>query len=223
MVLFVTPFVLILFKFLGLRFIDVASERILDTIIGCAVAFPVSHLLFPKWEAEQFNDPIRKMLQANIAYLHTIGKNLAGEVLKTTDFKLARKEVYIQSANLSAAFQRMLSEPKSKQKNKKDIHQFVVLNHILFSNIASLTTATSKLPNHSNALRLIKQSLSALCNALKRLDTNCSVPDVDKLPDVPHPLIDETADEVLQKEQLEFIYKVTVDIDKATKRIVAIS
>ncbi|WP_082886317.1 FUSC family protein [Flavisolibacter tropicus] len=119
MVLFVTPFVLILFKLMGLRFIAVARERILDTVIGCAIAFPISYLLFPKWEAEDFKDHIRKMLQANIDYLLTVAKKFSGEVMKTTDFKLARKEVYIQSANLSAAFQRMLSEPKGKQKNKK--------------------------------------------------------------------------------------------------------
>ncbi|HYH15786.1 MAG TPA: FUSC family membrane protein, partial [Flavisolibacter sp.] len=223
MVLFVTPFVLILFKFIGLGFIDVARERIIDTVVACAIAFPISYLLFPKWEAEQFNDHIRNMLKANIDYLLSVAKKLSGEILKPTDFKLARKEVYIQSANLAAAFQRMLSEPKRKQRNKKDIHQFVVLNHILFSNIASLTTNT-KVEEHAYALRLTKQSLSALCNALKRLDTNCTVPDVDKLPELPHlPHQEQNADDLLQKEQLEFIYKITVDIDKATKRIVATS
>jgi len=220
MVLFVTPFVLILFKFIGLGFIAVAQERIIDTIIACAIAFPISYLFFPKWEAEQFNDHIRNMLKANIDYLLTVAKKLSGEMMKATDFKLARKEVYIQSANLAAAFQRMLSEPKRKQKNKKDIHQFVVLNHILFSNIASLTTANTRLTEQTFALRLIKQSLSALCTALKRIDTHCSIPELDHLPDAVHGTTNPTADEVLQKEQLEFIHKITVDIDKITKRIV---
>lgn len=224
MVLFVTPFVLILFKFIGLSFMDVAKERVIDTIIACAIAFPISYLLFPKWEAEQFNVHIQNMLKANIDYLLTVAQKLSGEGMKTMDFKLARKEVYIQSANLSAAFQRMLSEPKRKQMNKRDIHQFVVLNHILFSNIASLTTSNTKLTEHAYALRLIKQSLAALCTALKRMDTHCVVPDVDnKLPDVSHTPEHQTADEILQKEQLEFIHKITVDIDKATKRIMATS
>jgi uncharacterized membrane protein (TIGR01666 family) len=221
MVLFVTPFVMILFKFLGLQFIDVARERVLDTIIGCVIAFPISYLLFPKWEADEFTTHIRNMLRANIDYLFTVAKKLSGEAIKTTDFKLARKEVYIQSANLSAAFQRMLSEPKRKQKNKKDIHQFVVLNHILFSNIASFTTTSTKITGQYYALRLIKQSLSALCNALKRLDTNCTLPDLERIPETMHLPIDHSADEELQKEQLDFIHKVTVDIDKVTKRIMA--
>jgi uncharacterized membrane protein (TIGR01666 family) len=223
MVLFVTPFVLILFKFIGLEFIDVAQERVIDTVIGCAIAFPISYLLFPKWEAEQFNDHIKNMLRANIDYLLTVAKKLSGEIVKTTDFKLARKEVYIQSANLSAAFQRMLSEPKRKQRNKKDIHQFVVLNHILFSNIASLTTTNSKTVKHHFALRLIKQSLSALCNALKRLDTNCTVPNIDTLQEESSVSAELSPDDMLQREQLEFIHKITIDIDKATKSIIATS
>ena len=32
----------------------------------------------------------------------------------------------------------MLSEPKNKQINIKEIHQFVVLNHILSANIATI-------------------------------------------------------------------------------------
>jgi hypothetical protein len=41
------------------------------------------------------------------------------------DYKLARKEMYVSMANLSAAFQRMLSEPKSKQKNESALYNFL--------------------------------------------------------------------------------------------------
>ena len=43
-------------------------------------------------------------------------------------------------ANLSDAFSRMLAEPKSKQKNSKQLYQFVVLNHMLTSHIATLSS-----------------------------------------------------------------------------------
>jgi uncharacterized membrane protein (TIGR01666 family) len=225
MVLFVTPFVLILFSFIGIGFMQVARERVIDTVIGCAIAFPISYLLFPKWEAEQFTDPIKNMLKANIDYLMMTARTFAGETVKTLEYKLARKEVYIHSANLAAAFRRMLSEPKSKQKKKKDIHQFVVLNHILFSNIASITTlATTQTPHvNQQALRLTRQSLSALCNALKQLDPNCSITDMERVQESGQSTEVETAEDLLQKEQLEFIHKISVDIEKATKRIAATS
>jgi uncharacterized membrane protein YccC len=55
-----------------------------------------------------------------------------------TNYKVARKEVYVATANLSSLFQRMFSEPKSKQFLIKELHQFTALNHLLSSYIATL-------------------------------------------------------------------------------------
>src|SRR3569833_2894976 len=83
---------------------------------------------------------MRGLLKANVSYMKKIVEALSGHYISMLEYKLARKDVYLNSANLSAAFQRMLSEPKSKQGSKTQIHQFVVLNHILFSNIATIAT-----------------------------------------------------------------------------------
>ncbi len=48
MVIFVTPYILILFNFLGAGFVNVAEERLLDTAIGSLLAFLASYLLFPQ-------------------------------------------------------------------------------------------------------------------------------------------------------------------------------
>lgn len=140
MVFFVTPYVLLLFNFFGLPLVDIAGERIVDTIVGCAIAFGASYLLFPTWEAGQLTNFAKLMLQANESYLKRVMDVLNGNPPELTDYKLARKNVYVASANLTAAFQRMLSEPRSKQANRKDVQEFVVLNHVLFSNIASVAT-----------------------------------------------------------------------------------
>src|SRR5690606_29404130 len=61
-----------------------------------------------------------------------------GQQMVITEYKLARKETYVSTGNLMAAFQRMLSEPKSKQKHSSRLYHFVVLNHTLTSRIAAL-------------------------------------------------------------------------------------
>lgn len=43
-------------------------------------------------------------------------------------------------SNLSAAFQRMTQEPKSKQKNLDKVYEITVLNHTFLSSLASLST-----------------------------------------------------------------------------------
>jgi hypothetical protein len=67
---------------------------------------------------------------------------ISGKPIEAVNYKLARKEVFVSSANLSAAFQRMLSEPRKKQKNSDKVYEFVVLNHVLSSNIAGLSAET---------------------------------------------------------------------------------
>ena len=171
MVICMTPYILILFSFLGSNFKIVAEERIFDTVLGCAIAFSAGYFLFPHWESDQLKNYMQGLLRANAAYLQKIIDALSGKRPDMLEYKLARKDVYLNSANLSAAFQRMLSEPKSKQKKEKDVHQFVVLNHILFSNIA--TVATTLLPKDARVypaelIYISKKARTILCESSKK-------------------------------------------------------
>jgi uncharacterized membrane protein (TIGR01666 family) len=222
-VIFMTPFVLILFKFLGVGLLNVAQERILDTLIGSSIAFIASYLIFPTWEFDQIQETLRDVITANINYLITIAESLSGKITGTTTYKLARKDVYVKSANLSAAFERMTSEPKSKQRKVKEVHKFVVLNHILSSYIANIASGLvkkeSQLP-HAEALKLVKKSISVLNESNKKLrgetiEFNIGKPatanDAEK--------VELSAEDNLLKEQLGFINKISYDIAKITDNI----
>ena len=161
------------------------------------------------------------MLVANAGYLQKLLDALSGKNVSITEYKLARKEVYINSANLSAAFQRMLSEPKSKQKNKNEIHQFVVLNHTLFSNIATIASSIlSKKPcNHSEII--IRTAKKAQCNLFDSIE-KFGEPMLASTSNTEKDQIDEpTESDLLLKEQLEFIHKLTSDIQKTSEKISA--
>jgi uncharacterized membrane protein YccC len=225
-VIFMTPYVLILFKFLGLGTINVFQERVIDTLIGSGIAFIASYVLFPTWEFQQINETLQSVITANINYLRKIAESISGKTVEITEYKLARKDVYVNSANLSATFERMTSEPKSKQRSIKDIHKFVVLNHILASytaNIASTLVKYHQLSPHPDLLRVVKRSINVLKETNKKLSGESIAPsaatpktDVQKPDVVPVPL---TADDVLMKEQLGFINKITLDIAKVTDNI----
>lgn len=215
MVLCITPYVLILFTFLGTAFRQVATERIIDTAIACVIAFSASHFLFPNWEADQLKTFMQGIVRANASYLEKIIRALSGQKVDMLDYKLARREVYLNSANLSAAFQRMLSEPKSKQSSSSQVQQFVVLNHILFSNIA--TVATSLLekeakPHSADLLQLAKKTYARLNDSQKKFRSQEELP---PLPEASELAPDSTnAGDELMQEQLRFIYGVSKDIDK---------
>ncbi|MGY3051906.1 putative membrane protein (TIGR01666 family) [Pedobacter sp. UYEF25] len=138
-VVFMTPYILLLYRFLGLGTITLAGERIYDTLIGSGIAFAASYFLFPSWEKDYLKEAMVKMLEANKLYFMELIKMKANDDGERILYKLARKQVYVASANLSSTFQRMFSEPKNKQVYMSQLYQFTVMNHLLSSYIASLS------------------------------------------------------------------------------------
>jgi len=222
-VLLMTPYILILFSFLGVN--NIVTERITDTIIGSVIAFVASYLIFPSWEFEQVNGYLSDVICANANYLQKIAENLSGKPMDITEYKLARKDVFVKSGNLSAAFERMTSEPKSKQRNVKEVHKFVVLNHILSSYIA---TVAAELMDKSLAdpqpeiIRSVRKSLATLNDISKKLggaktellSDHVNVTEIN--PKAPEPFTYET----LLKEQLGFINKMSTDIARVTDNLI---
>jgi len=224
-VLLMTPYILILFSFLGVN--NIVTERITDTIIGSVIAFIASYLIFPSWEFEQVNGYLSDVICANANYLQKIAESLSGKPMDITEYKLARKDVFVKSGNLSAAFERMTSEPKSKQRNVKEMHKFVVLNHILSSYIATVAAELMDkrvLDPQPEIIRSVRKSLATLNDVSKKLGgakTDLLSEHVniiaDTNPKIPEPFTDET----LLKEQLGFINKMSTDISRVTDNLVA--
>ena len=140
-VIFMTPYILLMFHLLtNANFKTIISDRIIDTAIGSAIAFLANLSLLPAWEHEKI---VNYMLQAvinNKNYFKNVAVAFTGNPVTNTEYKLSRKNAFVALANLSDAFSRMMAEPKSKQKNIKVLHQFVVLNHTLTSHIATLAS-----------------------------------------------------------------------------------
>ena len=218
-----TPYVLILFKFLGVGHLNLAEERIIDTIIGSSIAFIATYIIFPTWEFEQIQENLRDVIHANVNYLVKIAESITGRYVSITDYKLARKDIYVKSANLSATFERMTSEPKSKQRKIKEIHKFVVLSHILSSYLANLASGVSEKNLHKTQpenLKLIRKSIAVLNDSNKKLGGTPIEFSVEKA-ESPEEKRELTANEALLKEQLGFVNKISYDIAKVTDNILA--
>ncbi|WP_201985666.1 FUSC family membrane protein [Hymenobacter rubidus] len=222
-VVFLTAYLLILFSFLGLSYLGVAEERITDTLIGCAIAFSAGYFLFPNWESDQLTDFMAAALRANLAYLRQLADRLAGRPLPPNQYRLLRKEVYVSGANLAAAFQRMLTEPKSKQHRPIETHEFVVLNHILSSNIAAITgtlreAAPAVPPFVPESRRALTSALAALHKSLGRIAPASTAPTAELGPI--EPTVPVTTEDKSLLDQLTFLQKVSGDIGKVTEVLV---
>lgn len=226
-VMFMTPYVLIMFSFFEENTLMIVRERILDTMIGSGLAFFSSYILFPNWESSHLNNPMRKLLIANYRYIGMALQIIAGNPPNITTFKLARKEVYIATANMGSAFQRLITEPKAKQKDAKKINKFVVLNHIFSSFAVTVLNQVRQADNSAltgEQVKLIRKTLFLLAQSIKAIppdeDPNEEIDHFTEIEvSIPEDLDHNNMDSEEQKlitEQLQFIQRIASDLNKMT-------
>ena len=97
------------------------------------IAFIASYIIFPSWESKNINQSIQKALIANYEYLYQIFYYIISQKTNITEYKLARKNIYINMANVTSIFQRVISEPKKTQANAKELNRFTIFNHTFIS------------------------------------------------------------------------------------------
>lgn len=220
-VMFMTPYVLIMFSFFEVNTLLIMQERILDTAIGSTMAFLSSYVIFPNWESNHLNHPMRKMLIANYRYIGMALQIIAGKSPSVTEFKLARKEVYIATANMGSAFQRLITEPKSRQKDAKRINKFVVLNHIFSSFAVTVLNLVRQADNSAltgEQVKLIRRTLYLLAQSIKAIEPDPDDPNDDFKEievNIPGDLDANNLDSEEQRlitEQLQFIQRIASDL-----------
>ena len=134
-----TPYILILLHILNpAHFNDLILDRIMDTLIGSGIALLANLLFSPEWAYTQFAEYLLQMLETNKKYFSDGTSSFTGHTADTTEYKLSRKNAYVALANISDALNRMLAEPKGKQKNAPELNQLVVLNYMMASHTATL-------------------------------------------------------------------------------------
>ncbi len=218
-VIFMTPFILILFSFINssVSTTAIAGERIIDTLIGSFLALVFSYILLPGWESLQFRAHLSLILESNLNYLEHIILRQSTLPVALTDYKLARKAVYVHTANLAAAFQRMLNEPKNKQRQIKEVHKFVVLNHILSSYLANLSADFSGGATiDAEQMKLIRKSRFYLKEAIEKVsEAEQPKGKRNKL----HILLSEAEADPQITGQLELITKISADLCKISGKL----
>lgn len=137
---FVTIYVILIYGVLTPDNGNVIEYRILDTIVGAILCLIANYVLWPSWEFLNLPAYIENAIEANRNYLKEISILYNNKEEVSTEYRLARKQAFIEIGNLMASFQRMLQEPKSKQTKLPQVYKLTVLNHSLLSSTASLGT-----------------------------------------------------------------------------------
>jgi len=142
-------------------------------------------------------------LAGSLHYFRNVAGNFAGQMSTQLEYKLTRKNAFVSLGNLSEAFSRMLAEPKSKQKNARTMHQFVVMVHMLNSHIATLSHYSASLATkyHSDEFNQIIESISDdLENAAGMIN---HLPADAELPDETPSLLHARVNELMKQRKVE--------------------
>lgn len=113
--------------------------RILDTMVGAGLSYAAMWWLWPTWEFVEIKESMAKSVKANTDFLHKITEYYQQKGNVSIAYKIARKQAYLETSNLSSAFQRMAQEPRSKQKEIDKVYELVALNHTSLASLASLS------------------------------------------------------------------------------------
>jgi uncharacterized membrane protein (TIGR01666 family) len=170
-----TPYVLILLYILNpVHFNDLIIDRVIDTGIGSGIALLANQLFSPEWAYKQFAEYLQQMLEANKNYFSDVTSFFTRDPVPINKYKLSRKEAYVALANISDALNKMLTEPKSKQKNAIEYHELLVLNYMMTTHIATLASfALGKNPPAANPayLPIVRAVIANLDQTINKLKT----------------------------------------------------
>ena len=241
---FITLSVVFIYAIIRPDVLTVIQFRIIDTLIGAGISTVAMLFLWPAWEFMDIKSSIKKSVAANRVFLSEIIDQYQKKGELPTTFKLSRKNAFLEMSNLSAAFQRMTQDPKSKQKNLGKIYELVVLNHTLLSSLASLSTYIQNNPTTEASSRFttagkhIDENLEHILSFLQQEENGSREIDVENKneffkqelpkftlenPDLPtsvHPKLERQFQEAhLVREQLHWLFSISKKMLQISERV----
>ncbi|WP_411703572.1 YccS family putative transporter [Edaphovirga cremea] len=135
--MFITLLVLLCFNLLGEGF-EVAMPRVIDTLLGCAIAWAAVTFIWPDWRFRQLPQVMDKTFNANCRYLDAILVQYHQGKDNSLDYRIARRDAHNCDAELASVISNMSAEPKSAGAMQDATFRLLCLNHTLLSYISAL-------------------------------------------------------------------------------------
>ncbi len=163
---FITILALINFNLDGLGF-AAAFPRMLDTLIGCALAWLGVTFIFPDWKFRRLPRNISRSLNAQSNYLAEIIEQYKTGKNNGLTYRVVRRAAHNSDADVASLISTLATEPDFDQDQKALAFEFLCLNHTFLSYIAALGAHREKIEDQE-ILALLDQALNDINGALLR-------------------------------------------------------
>jgi uncharacterized membrane protein (TIGR01666 family) len=142
--MFITLLVLLCFNLLGEGF-EVAIPRLIDTLLGCVIAWAAVSFIWPDWHFRQLDLVVNKTFAANCRYLDAILVQYHQGKDNSLDYRVARRDAHNCDAELASVVSNMRSERNHNQTTMDAAFRLLCLNHTMLSYISALGAHREKL------------------------------------------------------------------------------
>lgn len=165
--MFITLLVLLCFDLLGEGF-EVALPRVIDTFLGCAIAWAAVSFLWPDWRFRRLSQVVERAFNANCRYLDAILEQYHQGRDNRLEYRIARRDAHNLDAELASVVSNMSSEPQVTPETRETAFRLLCLNHTFNSYISALGAHREKLTN-DEILLLLDDAVCYVDDALHHL------------------------------------------------------
>jgi uncharacterized membrane protein (TIGR01666 family) len=165
--MFITLLVLLCFNLLGEGF-EVALPRIIDTLLGCAIAWAAVSFIWPDWRFRRLSLVVERAFNANCRYLDAILEQYHQGRDDRLEYRIARRDAHNKDAELASVVSNMSTEPRVKPQTRETAFRLLCLNHTFNSYVSALGAHREKL-NNEEILLLLDDAVCYVDDALHHL------------------------------------------------------
>ncbi|WP_311221329.1 MULTISPECIES: YccS family putative transporter [unclassified Acidovorax] len=124
--------------------------RLLDTMVGSAIAAAAMLLVLPDWQGRRLAAVVAQAVRSNALYLREIMSQYATGKADDLDYRLARRTAHNADAALSTALSQMLQEPRPVRRHARLGMQVLVQSHTLLNFLSALGAHRGQLAIEEN-------------------------------------------------------------------------
>lgn len=163
--LFITLLVLLCFNLLGEGF-EVALPRVVDTLLGCGLAWLAVAFVWPDWRFRQLPAVAERTLNANCRYLDAIMEQYHQGKDNRLAYRVARRDAHNADAELASVVSNMSNEARYQQTLRENAFRLLCLNHSFLSYISALGAHRVRL-NDATLLKLLDDAVCFVDDVLQ--------------------------------------------------------
>jgi len=163
----ITIFVVLCFNQLGNGY-EVMWPRLLDTLIGAAIAAAGTYFILPDWQGRQLHQVMADTVKTDARYLAQVITQYVNGKRDDLPYRIARRDAHNADATLSGTLASMLREPGRHRQGSEPLLRFLTATHRLLGHLSALGAHRQKIVSPV-ALEALVKAGNVTVDALDRL------------------------------------------------------